>query len=136
MITGLYLSIFGLVLIFLIVRVVLLRMRYKVSLGDGGHDDLLRAMRVHGNYVETIPMALLVMLMVELGGASLWVVHAMGVTMIVSRVLHFIGLTHKGYDIYRVIGMILMMSVYILGAAFLITVAFYEGPIPLVRPFL
>lgn len=118
MITGLYAGLCALFAVFLVMNVVRRRFKYKVSLGDGGNDDLNRFMRAHGNFMETVPIALILMLIVELRGASFWMVHWMGILLLLGRGCHFFGLTTgKGYGKWRMAGMALTLAVYIIGAA-------------------
>lgn len=60
-------------LIALYLQVVRLRHHYRVPLGDGGFSALQVAIRIHGNSVETIPIALLLSVMMEINGAQVWV---------------------------------------------------------------
>lgn len=88
----LYAALLGLILVYLSYRVVSYRVKYKVGIGDGGHADLARAIRVQGNFVEYVPIALLLILFVELAGFSAWVVHVLGVTLLAGRIWHARGL--------------------------------------------
>ncbi len=117
MITGLYAALFAFLQILLILKIVKVRRRDLVSLGLGeDNDELTRKSRAHGNFVETVPMAIMLMLIAELGGAPLYLIHILGLAMLISRVLHFYGLTTgKGYGPLRFYGMILTLSVYICG---------------------
>ena len=36
-----------------------LRLKLKVSYGDGGHDELRRAIRAHGNFAEFVPLLIM-----------------------------------------------------------------------------
>lgn len=59
-----------------------------------GDDDMLPVLvRRHGNFVENVPLALLLLLLSELGGMAGVYLHAMGIVLIVSRLLHAIGLS-------------------------------------------
>lgn len=55
--------------------VVRYRRFYRVAYGDGGYHDLKMAIRIHGNAIETIPLALLLLVMMEMNGADIWMVH-------------------------------------------------------------
>ena len=93
MITGFYAGLLGLWLVFLILSVVRLRRKYRVGLGDGGQRELTQAIRVHGNFCETVPFILILMGLVEhaqmLPAAAL---HGFGGALVVSRVLHWRGI--------------------------------------------
>ncbi|HXQ32100.1 MAG TPA: MAPEG family protein [Steroidobacteraceae bacterium] len=95
-ITGLYGGLTALLVIGLGVRVVRLRMRHRVGLGDGGIAELSRAIRAHGNLVENAPLALLLMLIAELSAAAPPVaLHAAGVAVLTGRLLHAFGLSRS-----------------------------------------
>ncbi|HAK35222.1 MAG TPA: hypothetical protein DCM44_11545, partial [Pantoea sp.] len=59
---------------------------------DGGFHDLRVAMRIHGNAIETIPLALLLLVMMEMNGADMWMMHLTALLFFVGRVLHAQGL--------------------------------------------
>src|SRR5438132_7062924 len=95
-ITALYAGILGLLLIALAVRVSGLRLSFKILLGDGGDARLARAIRVHGNAVEWIVPALLLLLLAELNRAPVLLLHACGIALVVGRLLHAAGLSATG----------------------------------------
>lgn len=74
----------------LAVRVVRLRKALGVSLGDGGQDPLNRAMRAHGNAVETIPLSLALIVIAALAGAPVIAIHALGLLLLAGRLMHAI----------------------------------------------
>ncbi|MES2683779.1 MAG: MAPEG family protein [Pseudomonadota bacterium] len=57
-VTGFAAAVCGLLLLFLAMRVSMLRMQHQVALGDGGIAALMRAIRVHANTVEQVPIFL------------------------------------------------------------------------------
>mgnify|MGYP006233553957 FL=1 len=65
-ITALYAALCGFLVVALAANVVRYRLGKKVSLGDGGHKDVNRAIRAHGNTVEYIPLALILMALLEI----------------------------------------------------------------------
>ena len=112
----LYAALLGLILVYLSYRVVSYRVKYKVGIGDGGNTKLARAIRVQGNFVEYVPIALLLILFVEIAGFSAWVVHVLGVTLLGGRVWHAQGLgATSGTSQGRFIGTFL--SWFTIGAA-------------------
>jgi uncharacterized membrane protein YecN with MAPEG domain len=92
MITALYAAICGLLLVFMAVRVSLTRGKQKVDLGDGGKQEMLRAMRIHGNAAEYIPISLILLFFLEMQGSAHWFLHLCGITLVISRLLHMQGL--------------------------------------------
>ncbi len=94
-VTALYAGLIGLLLLATAIRVSQLRGSLKVSLGDGGHPDLLRAIRVHGNLVEWALPVLLLLLIAELNRAPPMLLHVCGAALVVGRVLHAIGFSRS-----------------------------------------
>ena len=88
MITALYASILGLLWFVLTFWVILGRWKYGVSLGDGQERDLNRRIRAHANFVETVPLALILLWGVESHAFHETLCHVFGVALCVSRLLH------------------------------------------------
>lgn len=57
-------------------------------LGDGGDTRLLRVIRGHANFAEYVPFILLMMAMLEIDHTSIYVLHALGIALLVGRLLH------------------------------------------------
>ena len=66
MFTPLYAALLALLFVVLSGRVIKQRLKHQVGLGDGGQPALVRAIRVHGNFIENVPLALLLLLMYEM----------------------------------------------------------------------
>ena len=64
----------------------------KVMFGDGGKEPVQRAQRVQGNAVEDVPITLIGLVGLALLAAPVWLIHALGATLFLARVLHAIGL--------------------------------------------
>ncbi len=124
MITGIYAAVFVLAQMAMIVWIAKTRWREQVPLGDGDSDVLKRRSRVYGNFVETVWPAMILMALAEFGGAAHWIIHWMGGLMILSRLAHARGLlTGPGYGPFRMIGMLLTMAVFMIGAGLCIALA-------------
>lgn len=93
-ITGLYAGLLALVALHLWMRVSAARMQLGVSLGDGDSPELADRIRRHANFSEHVPLALVLRGVLELGGMRAAVLHALGATLLVARVLHPLGLRH------------------------------------------
>ena len=116
-ITGLYAGILALLIIVLTVRVVLKRRTSGVGLGDGGDEALLRRIRIHGNAVEYIPIALILMLILELNSVSILLLNVIGVSLVVGRLAHIQGITQSsGNSPGRLIGNIITWTAIIVSA--------------------
>lgn len=125
LITGLFAGILGLIYLVLSVRVVQARRSVRVSLGDGGHETLSRRVRVHGNFIEYVPLALLMMVMLEAQGAHEILLYAMGGALVIGRIGHAVGLT-RGIMWLRVGGMMLTFAV--IGVASVMSIAQFFVP--------
>lgn len=90
--TLLYAGILGLMSIVLSFFAGSLRGKTGISIGDGGNPDLLLAMRRHGNFVEYVPFALILLALLEMNGVQAQTIHIMGASLTVARVLHAAGL--------------------------------------------
>jgi uncharacterized protein len=91
--TSLYAALLAIVCIVLAGMVGSLRGKKKtISLGDGGDPDLLVAMRRHLNFVEYVPLALLLIALVELNGGSKTLIHALGAILLAARIIHPFGI--------------------------------------------
>ena len=64
-ITAVYAAISALLVVALSFRVIRLRLSTRTGIGDGGHQDLARCIRAHANAVEYLPLALLLLLLVD-----------------------------------------------------------------------
>lgn len=92
-ITAPYAAALTLLLIVLTQLVVRARGRTKIPLGHGDDPRLLEASRRQMNFVEQVPMTLILMLLAEAGGAGAIWLHVAGAVLLVARVLHPFGIT-------------------------------------------
>jgi len=68
------------------------RRRHKISIGDGGVDQVAAASRAFGNAAEYMPIALVALVLLALTGSPLWSIHLVGGTFFVGRLLHAWGM--------------------------------------------
>ena len=68
------------------------RGRTQISIGDGGDKDLLLAMRRHANFVEGVPLLLILFGLLEMNGVGDMAMHIFGAALVVSRIAHAVGL--------------------------------------------
>ncbi len=119
MITTLYAGPLVIFYIALSIRVVMGRYRYRISLGDGGNEDLARRIRTHGNFAEYVPLGLLVLLFAELEGASVFLMHALGVMLLAGRVFHVAAINRPDKIRYaRQIGMGLTFTMLLIASVY------------------
>ncbi len=94
-ITALYASLAGLLLLFLSFRVVRWRRKLSVGLGDGGQENLLRAQRTQANFIEYVPIALILLAAAESQGLPGWLLQTAGAILVLARLLHAWGLSQS-----------------------------------------
>ena len=90
-ITALYGAMLGVIMLVLWIMVTKKRADMDLSIGDGDvvlHEKIRR----HGNFIEWVPMALILMILAEAGGASALWLHIAGIALVVGRLAHPFGL--------------------------------------------
>lgn len=121
MITAFYAALLGLIFFALTVFVIKGRFKYRVSLGDGGQEEMQRRIRVQANFAELVPFSLLLMMLSEMQGLPLVAVHVLGVSLLTGRLLHIWGLlTKEGASFGRTTGMILTGAVIVASSLWLL----------------
>ena len=81
----------GLLAVSLTVSVGRLRTQKKIYLGDGGDKELLAAIRAHGNFMEYVPLCLVLIYFVS-DFYGYWYTSVMSVVLLLARVLHAGGI--------------------------------------------
>lgn len=118
-----YSGVLGLIYLFLAAYVIRQRWKKLTGLGHGTDPKcpLFRAVRIHANFSEFVPLILLFLTLDEMTGRDAWVTHALGASLVVGRISHFIGI--RGSDkvsIGRSLGVLLTYLPLLLLSLFLI----------------
>ena len=125
-VSGIYIGISALLLMALSLRVSLMRLKGGVSVGAGEDRRLANAIRLQANLTEYAPMAMLLILALELQGAPDWALHASGGAFLLGRVLHGVGFSRQPQQIgLRKWGMVVTYSM--LAGAGAATIAYALG---------
>ena len=66
----------------------------SVLYGDPLNMELAERVRVHQNFLEYVPMAIIVMGLLEANGGNSTFLHIFGLVLIVARIAHAVGLKH------------------------------------------
>ena len=66
----------------------------SVGLGEPVNMDLAERVRIHQNFLEYVPMAIILMGILETNGGNATFLHVFGVVLIVARIAHAVGLKH------------------------------------------
>src|SRR5438067_3196750 len=91
-VTPLYAGLLALWFVLLSVRVVNLRRRGN-PFGDNGDIEIKRIVRAQANFAEYVPLALLLMGFLEVSRYSIYLLHALGLILLVARLLHGLALS-------------------------------------------
>lgn len=112
--TILYAAALATLFVVLSVRTLLLRRTLGIGLGDGGDERMLRAVRAHANFAEYTPLALLLLFMLELQGATSGWVHGLGLCLLLGRLSHAFGVSRAPENyLFRVFGMAMTFTTII-----------------------
>lgn len=110
-IAALYGALLGLLYILLSARVIRRRRATHVPLGSANSPALERAVRVHANFAEYVPLTLLLLALAELGGTLAWLLHLVGLSLLLGRSAHAYGVSQAEEDYrFRVVGMALTLG--------------------------
>ena len=92
--TGIYGSALALWVIWLGASVSIVRAKTGISILHGEDMALAEKIRKHANFTEVVPLALILMAIVELNGASSTWIHSIGGLLLISRMVHPFGIQH------------------------------------------
>jgi hypothetical protein len=116
-ITAFYAALLAALFVYLSVRVIGQRGRAKVEIGPGQDPELFRRMRVHANFAEYVPMALVLMALAESVKAPSVLLHGLGALLLAGRLFHAYGLSRSPQILkLRVFGMTLTFIVVVAAA--------------------
>lgn len=115
-VTPLYAGLLALIYVGLSIYVIRARRAKLIGLGTGDDPEMLTRTRIHGNFAEYVPMALLLLLVLELCGAEPVMLHLWGILLVTGRLSHAYGLSvSSGATLYRVFGMVSVFFVLVSG---------------------
>ena len=90
----------------------------KVEIGDGSDRELLRRMRVHANFAEYVPIALILMALAETMKPGALLLHGIGLMLLVGRIVHAYALSQSPHILQlRVAGMVGTLTAIMAAAA-------------------
>ena len=116
-------AILGLIYVVLSVQVVLARTSGKVNLGSGETPEaassemaatpLYVAVRCHANFAEYVPLALLLIALIELRTGPTLMVKLLGAALVLARIMHPVGMRMKAPNPFRAGGFALTLIVLV-----------------------
>ena len=124
-IVALYVALHLILAPILMFRVGQIRIKEKVSLGDGDSPALFARIRAHGNYVETAPFALIGLFALAMMNAHSISLHLFGAVFLLGRLLHAHGMAQVGSNGKgRVVGMMMTLFTFFGTALYLLWLIF------------
>jgi uncharacterized membrane protein YecN with MAPEG domain len=112
MISVIYAVISALLIIYLSFEVIKTRRKHQISVGDGDYEELQTAQGAQSNAIEYLPIALILLFLLEYNDASHWIIHLAGIGLVTGRFIHAYGLLNGSMQ-HRVLGMQITISVLI-----------------------
>lgn len=119
-VTALVAGIFALMMVALSLPISLRRIAVRSASMDAKDDVLRRRIRAHGNFAEYAPTALVVLALVEYGGAPMVLVWCLGAAFVGSRLLHAFGMLYANSIPPRSIAMAVQHAAFLGGGGWLL----------------
>jgi hypothetical protein len=116
-----YAAILVLIFVGLSVRVIRMRASAKIGMGHGGDPAMERRIRVHGNFAEYVPLALLMLAFMEMQQQSRIVIHILCIALVLARIVHAVGVTPVSENFpMRVVSVLTTFAVLVIAALMLL----------------
>jgi uncharacterized membrane protein YecN with MAPEG domain len=106
-VTVVFIAILALIQFPMTVAVGLYRAKTDIRFMDGGDEEMVRRIRAHANFIETVPMALLAMAVAEYAGTPSILLWLGGLMLLVGRLIHYFTIRGSGWGGGRSAGMAL-----------------------------
>ena len=90
--TALYAAMLALIYVGLSSWIIAGRVTKDTLFGDGSDEAMTRRIRAHANFIEYVPLNLILIGLLEAGGASEWLAEALLIALVVARILHPVGM--------------------------------------------
>lgn len=114
-------AIFGVLHVIFTLRVGNYRRTSKINFGEGGDTELRNRMRGHGNFIENVPIALILLLLNDLNGLSDMSLMVLGSVLLVSRIVHYLMIVTRSLPIIlRPLSMLGTLGTILVSAVLLI----------------
>jgi uncharacterized membrane protein YecN with MAPEG domain len=124
-VTSLFAGLAAILVIGLAARIPPMRRRFRVGIHSGQNEALARAIRVHGNAVEYVPLGLLLLGLLEIQSVGAAWLYSLGGVLMAGRLLHAFGLGRSAaYSLGRFWGTALTWLSILTMAGMLLWLAF------------
>ncbi len=110
-VTAFYASLLAFLFVLLSARVIAQRREARIEIGFGESRELMRRSRVHANFAEYVPFALLLLAFAESLKVPSIALHVLGLALLAGRLLHAYGLSQTPHILkWRTLGMVLTLA--------------------------
>jgi len=124
-VTGIYAAVLGIIFIVLRINVTIERAKTGISIMHQDNMVLAEKMRRFGNFIETVPFALILLAIIETAGASTTILHGVGGLLVASRLLHPFGLnSENGKNPLRIISGLMTTLAFAISSGYILWSAF------------
>lgn len=121
-----YAGALALLFIYLSILVVKQRRLHRVPIGDGHKASLKRAIAVHNNFAQYVPITLILLLMMEIALAPAFLLHALCAVLCLARCVHAYGVSQDPEPFkFRRVGVLSTFGVMTVSACYLFYVAWF-----------
>ncbi|MFD1949279.1 MAPEG family protein [Sphingomonas arantia] len=104
---------FALINLWLAFRTGKARLGAKVSVGDGGNPLLTARMRAQANFLEYVPLALILIGLIEMRVGASQILFGLGIALVLARVAHAFGMERPVPNPFRAGGILITFLVTI-----------------------
>ena len=118
-ITAFYLSLLLVMQVVYTLHVIRARIKGKVPIGHGDNKTLLRRIRGHANFTETVPIMLFALALLEWQQQPGWLLHSLGAALLIARALHYAGMVNPAVWHLRRAGMVTTLLLMLIAAVLL-----------------
>ena len=109
--------------IWLSIRIGSLRQQKKISVGDGGDEALIRRMRAQANFIENVPILIVLVALIELARPMNVYLAAVAAVFTLGRVAHGLGMDGGVWKQGRMVGTLTTMLSLLGLAVWAVTIA-------------
>ncbi|WP_076068787.1 MAPEG family protein [Sphingomonas montana] len=102
---------FALINLWLAFRAGKARLGAKVSIGDGGNPLLTARMRAQANFLEYVPLALILIGLIEMRVGASQLLFALGIALVLARIAHAFGMERPTPNPLRAGGILVTFAV-------------------------
>lgn len=127
MIVTFYAGLLGILYFIISIEVIKGRRSNRVAYGNGESNEIVHLVSAHSNFAAYTPLFLIVLYFLEGLGLHFLIIHLLGLTFLIGRTLHFIGLKNRDKTFNkRVLGMHLTLWPLLGSSVLLIVMYIYN----------